>query len=405
MMENKIESRINKDEVKSSCNDEEVIDFYKILIAFGEQKITIIFITFLAIFIGFYVCYTSPIRYIAKTSIVPSNNGTNMGLNMFGTLSGLAGLAGIINNASNKTSEGMLTNYMRSRDFQSHMVDSLKLIEHFGVKNLNEAISQLNSSFDIVNEKKTGLMIIAVENKDPEFAALLANELVVALKNYLRQLDTDMANEKRAYYVKQIMIIRQTLPQLEIEYKIAEKIAGISAATYYNFLGNLPNQITNKEVQIQMLTKFVTLDNPEVKRLNIELWTLKEQLKSQQITSTLDISMSSKTNEKSEKIFHALQLYNSFKIQETLLQGLNQQLEIGNFDDLKQTLSQIQVIDKAVAPLYRSKPDKIKIMTIFFSIGFLIALLIAFIKHKISLFLLEPENSEKLIKLANAWRL
>ena len=51
----------------------------------------------------------------------------------------------------------------------------------------------------------------------------MANEIVVALKNYLRQLDTDMANEKRAYYAKQISIIRQTMPQLEIEYKNAEK--------------------------------------------------------------------------------------------------------------------------------------------------------------------------------------
>ena len=145
---------------------------------------------------------------------------------------------------------------------------------------------------------------------------------------------------------------------------------------------------------------------------------LKEQLKNHQLTNKPNINLnhsdlsnksekyqSSRIDSNSEAVFKALQLYNSFKTQESILQGLNQQLEISEFTDLKQSLSQIQVVDRAEVPLYYTKPEKTKIMFVFSSLGFLIALLIAFIKHKISHFLDEPENSKNLTKLKSAWRL
>ena len=424
MTENKIESPIYKEAaVNPSHNDDETIDYFAILIAFGEQKLTIIFVTFLAILIGLYVCYTSPRIYIAKTSIIPSNNNSNTGsnlmsgLNSLNGLNSLIGLVGVLNNGASKTNEAMMINYMRSRQFQSDMVNSLKLIERFKVKNLNEAISTLDSSFDITIEKKSGLMVIAVENRDPELAAFLANELVLSTKNYLRKLNIENVNEKNSFYSKQILTIRQKLPQLENDYKNAEKKAGILAATYFAIQGGLPNQIISKELQIQMLMNFVTIDNPEVKRLSTELRALKEQLRNQQLINIPNFNsektniasksseyLNLKSNEKSELIFQALQLYSSFKIQEAMLQGLNQQLEISGFEDLKQSLSPIQIIDKAEVPLNSSKPNKTKIMLIFSSIGFFTALLIAFVKHKISILRNQPENFDKLKELRNVWR-
>ena len=94
MTENKIESPINKEAaVNPSYNDNEIIDYFAILIVFGEQKLTIIFVTFLAIFIGLYVCFTSPQIYIAKTSIIPSNNNSNTGSNILNSLNSLNSLA------------------------------------------------------------------------------------------------------------------------------------------------------------------------------------------------------------------------------------------------------------------------------------------------------------------------
>lgn len=427
MTENKLENPIYKEAAANpSHNDDEAIDYFAILIAFGEQKITIIFVTFLAIFIGLFVCYSSPQIYIAKTTFIPSNNTSNTGSNLLNGLNGmnsmnslnsLVGLVGVINNGASKANEAMLINYIRSRRFQSDMVNSLKLTERFKVKNLNEAISVLDSSFAITIEKQSGLMVIAVENRDPELAAFLANELVLSLRNYLRKLDIENVNEKNSFYAKQILTIRQKLPQLENDYKNAEKKAGIRAANYYAIQGGLPNQIIDKELQIQMLMNFVTIDNPEIKKMNKDLNVLKEQLRNQQLINipnfnlekTNDLSNSSeyfglKSNEKSELIFQALQLYSSFKIQEAILQGLNQQLEIGSFEDLKKSLSPIQIIDKAEVPLNSAKPNKAKIMLIFSSIGFFTALLIAFFKHKISILRNQPQNFAKLKELKNVWR-
>lgn len=419
MTERTIESSKNKEIEDKTSYDDEAIDYLKILLVIGEQKLTIFIITLLAIFNGLYICYTTPVTYIAKTSIVQSNNGSNMALNMNGlNLNGfnaIASLAGIMNNSSGKTNEAMLIAYMRSRQFQANMVNSLNLIERLRVKDLNEAINQINSNLDVGMDKKSGLMIIGFANTNPELAAILANEVVVALKNHLRQIDFENVAEKRAFYVKQIIDIRKKLPQLENDYRNAERVAGISASNYYIAQGNLPNQIANKELQIQMQLKFVTFDNPEIKKLITELQSLKEQLKNQQLSNINAINntlidkknknLNLKNDTKSELIFEALQLYSSFKIQESILQGINQQLEIMSTDDIKMSLSQIQIIDKAEVPLNRSKPEKSKIMIIFTSVGFLIALLIAFIKHKITTFLIESKNSEKLIQLKQAWRL
>jgi tyrosine-protein kinase Etk/Wzc len=419
MTERTIENSKNKEIEDKTSYDDEAIDFLKILLVMGEQKLTIFIITLLAIFIGIYICYTTPATYIAKTSIVPSNNASNMALNMNGLnlngLNAIASIAGLMNNSSGKTNEAMLIAYMRSRQFQANMVNSLNLIERLRVKDLNEAINQINSNLDIGMDKKSGLMIIGFANTNPELAAILVNEVVVALKNHLRQIDFENVAEKRALYVKHIIDIRKKLPQLESDYRNAERVAGISASNYYIAQGNLPSQIANKELQIQMQLKFVTFDNPEIKKLNTELQSLKEQLKNQQLSNINAINntlidkknknLNSKNDTKSELIFEALQLYSSFKIQESILQGINQQLEIMSTDDIKMSLSQIQIIDKAEVPLNRSKPEKSKIMIIFTSVGFLIAILIAFIKHKITTFLIESKNSEKLIQVKQAWRL
>ena len=423
MTDNKVESSTKMEaESQHYYIDEEKLDYFKYLIALGEQKLTIIFVTSLAILLGLYVCFTTPVSYISKTTITTSQVNLNLGLNALttlgglGGLGGLAGIPGLANLGAGKSNDGMLINYMRSRKLQSAMVDSLKLVERYGVKNINEAINELNSNIDINVDKKTGLIIITAENKNPELAAILANEMVNVLKNYLIQLDLERVAEKRYFFEKQIISIRQKMPQLEIDYKNSERLAGISAATYFSSQGNLPNQITNKEAQIRMLMKFVTVDNPDIKRLNTELLSLKEQLKNYQLSNKMlnksnenklssenskDLNLSNNSN--GELILQTLQLYNSFKIKEAVLQGLNQQLELNNTESIQQALPQIQIIDKAEVPIFKAKPDKAKIMTIFTSVGFLISLLIALIKQKFLIFRSQHESAEKLRKLARAW--
>jgi uncharacterized protein involved in exopolysaccharide biosynthesis len=260
----------------------------------------------------------------------------------------------------------------------------------------------------ILADKKSGLLLIDAQDKDPEFAAKLANAQVNELNVILSRLAVTEAQQRRAYYEQQIVKSQAKIPQLEQEFKDAQKSSGLGVQSLFSEVATLPGQIAAKELQLQVLSRFATGLNPELKRLATEISALRAQMAKYELSKTeTPTSDSSKPGRASQNtrtnfIQKATQSYNTLKIQEALLDGYVRQLELAKVDEAKEGPA-VQVVDEAKAPEMRAKPERKKMVIAYTVTGLIIAFVLAVLRALIRNVKSTPEGQQRLSQLQRAW--
>ncbi len=399
-------------------NTEPDINLLDLLIALGQEKWTLIVVTFLAVVTGVVISLTTPATYVSRTSIMPSqqSGGGGGGLASLGSLGGLGSLAGLggLGSLSNiaagiKSSDELFVALMRSQSVQSALIEEFKLKERYGAMNIEEARQALNLNVSILADKKSGLLFVDAQDKDPAFAAQLANAQVKELNVILSRLAVTEAQQRRAYYEQQIIKTQTKIPQLELEYKAAQKSSGLEVASLLSEAGTLPGQIAAKELQLQVLSRFATAQNPDLKRLAVEISALRSQLaryelsKSEPKTSDPSKPGQSTDSYKSKFVQKATQAYNTLKIQEVLLDGYVKQLELAKLDEAKEGPA-VQVVDEAKVPEMRAKPERKKLVLAYAVTGLMIAFVLAVLRALLRHIRSTPEGLQRWGQLKQAWR-
>ena len=392
-------------------NTEPDINLLDLLIALGQEKWTLIVVTFLAAITGVVVSLITPATYVSRTSIMPSqqSGGGGGGLASLGTLAGLSGLGALSNMAAGiKSSDEMYIALMRSQSVQSALIEQFKLKERYGARNTEEARQALNLNVAILADKKSGMLFVDAQDKDPEFAAQLANAQVKELNVILSRLAVTEAQQRRAYYEQQIINTQTKIPQLELEYKEAQKSSGLEVVSLLSEAGTLPGQIAAKELQLQVLSRFATAQNPELKRLALEISALRTQLARYELSKsepkTIEPNKPGQQTQSTKTNFvqKATQAYNTLKIQEALLDGYVKQLELAKVDEAKEGPA-VQVVDEAKSPEMRAKPERKKLVIAYTVTGLIIAFVLSTFRALLRHIRSTPEGLQRWSQLKRAW--
>lgn len=387
------------------------INLLDLLIALGQEKVTLIGVTLLACVIGVVVSLMTPAKYVARTTIMPSqqSGGGATSLGGLGALGGLAGLAGLSSIAGSiKSSDEMYIALMRSYSVQTSLIEQLQLKQRYGAKTTEDARQALTNNVSIASDKKSGFLLIDGHDGDPEFAAQLANAQVRELNLILSRLAITEAQQRRVYYEQQILKIQAKIPELELEFRASQKSSGIEVASLLSEAGSLPSQIAAKELQLQVLSRFATQQNPEIKKLVAEVAALRSQLARYELSkpdaNTSEQGKGDKTqvNSRSHFVQKATQAYSTLKIQEALLEGFVKQLEVAKLDEAKEGPI-LQVVDLARAPEIRAKPERRKIVRAYAVTGFLIAFVLAALKALMRHINSTDHGQARWRQLKNAW--
>ncbi len=153
----------------------------------------------LALGISFLITPT----FTAKTTMIPpgqSNSGGAAAL--LGQLGGLGALAG--GAAGIKTPTDQYLAYLESNTLRDELIEKFKLRERYKAKYQQDARNTLKAVTKATADKKSGLITIEVDDKDPKFAAELANAYVQALSHMIGELSLKEAKVKRELLEKQI---------------------------------------------------------------------------------------------------------------------------------------------------------------------------------------------------------
>jgi tyrosine-protein kinase Etk/Wzc len=399
----------NQNEVATQPEEEKDINLLDVLTALVEEKLTFFVVIFLALLIGLVQSLTMTPVFTARTSFLPAQQaGANSmltslsGLSSLSSLSGLSNLPNLSGFGGVKTSEDLYIAYMRSATVQSALIQKLSLMDRFKAKTLADARMALDSIVVIGVEKKSGLIYVMVEDPDPQFAAQLANAQVAELSILLNRLVVTEAQNRRVYFENEVEKTQKDLLLAEARFRQAQEKSGVQvimsmiAESGIRTHLDLRAQIVGREIQLQTLARYATTRNPEYQRLNSEMEVLKSELrKYEQGTGRQTAETNPAKNE-------AMQAYRDLKIQESKLDSYVRQLESARIDESKEGPT-VQILDVALPPDRRSKPERKKIvmlaLLIGIALGFVLALGKAFVKRIAS----SPEGRQQLLALKAAW--
>ncbi|MEY4316905.1 MAG: hypothetical protein RI902_713 [Pseudomonadota bacterium] len=380
--------------------DEDEISLIDLAIALGEEKKTLFAIPAITTTLAIVVSLLMTPIFTAKTVMMPPQQQQSGAASALASLGGLAGLAGAA--AGIKSPDEMYIAFMQSETLQNEVIKKLDLQERYSAKTLVDTRNALKGTVKIAADKKAGLITIEADDKDPEFAAKLANIHVEELRNLMGRLAVTDAQQRRVFYDQAISKTQAELAEAEANFRSAREKSGMQVTAVIAESGvrasaELRGQIAAKEVQMQAMSRFATPQNPDVQRLGSELGALRAQLSK--------IEQGSGVDDKTSPIQQlAVKAFRDIKAREAMMGVLVAQYESARVDESKEG-PLIQQVDVAVAPERKSKPKRAIVVLVAAFAGFFLGVLVAFVRRAIRNAASSPEGGAQMAKLKEAWRI
>jgi tyrosine-protein kinase Etk/Wzc len=340
--------------------------------------------------------FTIPPTYTAKTQFLPPQQQQSAAASMLASLGNLGGLAGAVGGIKNPADQFIA--YMRSVTLQDSLIDRFNLQERYEAKTKTDVRLALTGSVRVASGKD-GLMSVEVDDKDPKFAADLANAHVEELAKLLSKLATTEAQLRRVFFENQLNLAKNKLIQSEIALKatgVSGSVLKSNPASAVAAVAGLQAAVTAQEVKLGAMRGYLVESAPDFKLAMSELSNLRAQLAKQEKDSP---TTGGKTSSEGDYISK----YREFKYHETLYELFSKQFELAKVDEAREG-AVIQVLDKAQAPERKAKPKKAMIAIIAtFSSGFAL-LLFVFVRQALANAGREPESAKKMAQLKKSWR-
>ena len=379
--------------------DEDEISLIDLAIALGEEKKTLFAVPAITTTLAIVVSLLMTPIFTAKTVMMPPQQQQSGAASALASLGALAGLAGAA--AGVKSPDEMYISFMQSESLQRAVIEKLDLQERYQKKTIFETREALKGVVKIAADKKAGLITIEADDKDPEFAAKLANIHVEELRNLMGKLAVTDAQQRRVFFEQQIAKTQEELAQAEASFRAAKEKSGMQVTAVIaegsvRASAEMRGQIAAKEVQMQAMSRFATPQNPDLQRLGSELGALRSQL--------AKIEQGSGGDESTSPLQQlAVKSYRDIKAREAMMGVLVAQYESARVDESREG-PLIQVVDAAQTPERKSKPKRAIIVLVSAFAGLFLGVLVAFVRRAFRKASENPQSAQQLTELKLAWR-
>ena len=329
--------------------------------------------------------------YTAKTQFLPPQQQQSAAASMLASLGALGGLAGAATGL--KSPAEQYISFLKSVSVQDALIERFELTEKYEAKLKTDARSALSGSVRIASGKD-GLISVEVDDKDPKFAADLANAHVQELRNLLGRLAVTEAQQRRLFFEKQLAQTKDNLAKADLALKssgISSSVLKSSPASAVEAVARLKAGISVQEVKLGAMRNYLTESSPDFKQALSELASLKSEL-----------AKAEKDEPASQGMSDYVARYREFKYQETMFELFAKQFELAKVDESREG-AVIQVLDTAQPPERKAKPKKAMIAIIAaLATGFAL-LLFVFIRSALKNASQDEETKLKMATLKGSW--
>jgi uncharacterized protein involved in exopolysaccharide biosynthesis len=335
--------------------------------------------------------FTIPPTYTAKTQFLPPQQQQSSAASMLASLGALGGLAGAATGLKSPADQYIA--FMKSVSVQDSLIERFKLVEKYEAKLKTDARMALTGSVRIASGKD-GLISVEVDDKDPKFAADLANAHVDELRNLLARLAVTEAQQRRMFFEKQLQITKENFTKADLALKssgVSSSVLKTSPASALEAVARLKAGISVQEVKLGTMRNYLTESSPDFKQALSELASLKSQL-----------AKAEKEEPVSKDTSDYVARYREFKYQETMFELFAKQFELAKVDESREG-AVIQVLDIAEPPERKAKPKKAMIAVIAALASGFALLLFVFIRSALKNASQDEETKLRMAALKGSW--
>jgi tyrosine-protein kinase Etk/Wzc len=149
------------------------------------------------------LAFLMPPRFKAKAQLMPPEGQQGLGAALLGALSSkgavgaLGGLAGDLLGAKN--SGALFVGVLNSRTVADRLIAEFDLLHVYHDSKMEDARDDLQSHSEIAEDRKSGILSIAVTDHNPRRAAAMAQAYVSELDRLVSQLSTSSARRERIF--------------------------------------------------------------------------------------------------------------------------------------------------------------------------------------------------------------
>lgn len=304
-------------------------------------------------------------KYEATAQIMPpdSSSGGGMGALALPALvkaPGLAGLAGLAGDLLGAKSTGALfAKVLQSRTVEDSLITKFDLRSRFHVNYWEDARAKLQSRTAVTEDKKSGVISVSVRDRNPEFAAQVANAYVTELDHVMLQVATSAARRERLFIEQRLGEEKKVLDDAEQRFsKFASNSMALDIPQQTRVMvesaARLQGELIAARSELEGLRQIYTPENTRVRTLQARVDELQRALDRINTGAESNAPVNSSNPYPSVKKLPVVgleweDLFRNTKIHETVYELLTQQYEVARIQEARE-IPTVKVLDAAVVP-------------------------------------------------------
>jgi capsular polysaccharide biosynthesis protein len=292
----------------------------------------------------------------------------------------------------------LYSDILRSRTVAERLIRDNDLVKTYHAKNIEDAELAL-AALTKVRTLPEGVLLVSVQDTDPQRAANIANDYLHQLDLLNSQLVLSSIGQERAYLEREMIKEKDALADAEVALKqVQESTSGVApdseASGALSALETTRAQLRAAQVRLGALLQSETESNPDVQRTHAEINTLAAQLNALE-HGTASVETGTPTSRVPEEALVYTRRLREVKFHETLFDLLEKQFEGAKQQEAK-TPSIVQVLDPAIPALHKSWPPRTLYTLVGGVIGFIAGIFLVILRAFIFSYLGVDKNSKKL---------
>ena len=374
------------------------VSLLEVLTRLALHKWLILKVTGVGILTGLVLSFVLPVRYSARTLIMPpqqSQSAASLLMNQLvgggsgtGSLAAMAG-AGLGLKNPNDICIGLL----KSRPVADAIIDKFRLSIVYRAKDMTAARQRLAKKTEIVSEK-SGFISVTVTDNDKVRAAEMANAYTESLRALTKNLAITEASQRRLFYEDQLKQAKDALVTAESDFEQVQQKRGLvaldsQAKAMIESLASLRAQVAAKQVQVQAMQTYSTESNPDIQMAERELSSLQAQVARLEERSRSSEFGNLGLRDVPGAGLEYLRAEHEAKYRQALFDLLLKQYDAARMDEAKDA-AVIQVVESAIAPDRKSSPKRALITIFLTMLGFISGCLLVLFKWWKELVTAEP---------------
>ena len=326
-----------------------------------------------------------PKRYTASVRLMPPDFGemSRLALSLPGLSSDsegsgggggggkASGMMGLATQLLGLSSSGQLfTGVLQSRTIEDDLINRFGLMKLYGARYPEDARKILEANTEVKIDDKTGILGIAVEDKDPRRAAEMAGAYVENLNKVLEKLNSSSAHRERLFIEKRRVEVQNELADAAKEFsEFASKNAAIDipeqAKAMVQAGADLQGQLIAAQSMLTGMQQIYTDNNPRVRQMKAQVSELERQVNK---VGGKGVTPANGSVLGADELYPSvrqlpllgvryLELYRRSKIDEAVYELLSKQYEIAMLEEARDVPS-VQILDPPLVPQKKTSPHR-----------------------------------------------